>query len=289
LPSRLLAAATIALLAGAAGLASGAASDTTPDCPASVGGRPLTNHVVQGDPAVDASLTCYYDASGQPSYGIAVSWVTAQSDGHNAYGCGRPSPDPETVFVSPDHEADASVNSASAPPAYADAARALLAEVAQRFAKPCASAKLPRFRFSAGAQGALDGQPSTYVRSAATGSGHIETSQLDSNQTARVKRASGSIAVLDVYKHSKRRVVIRITGPGRDPVGQFGQFEPYVHLRGVVTNENRPGCHSGARADVYLEGQGFNIGNRLDIDACDVHDHFAGRFDDRTHITIRSA
>ena len=134
--------------------ASGSAAASAPSCPGSVNGDPLSGPSnvgspgvwLQGDPQVAGILDCTYhqypDGSGQ-QYDVHLAWVTAKSADPALYGCGQTPTDPTTTFVSAKFWAYAGINFAAAPPLFAAAAKALLAEVENGLAKPCASTAKP--------------------------------------------------------------------------------------------------------------------------------------------------
>ena len=137
-----------------ASAASGSVMASAPSCSGSVNGDPLSGPSnvgipgvwLQGDPQVAGILDCTYhqnpDGSGQ-QYDVEVAWVTAKSADPPLYGCGQTPTDPTTTFVSAKFEAYGHINFAAAPPLFAAASKALLAEVESGLAKPCTSTVKP--------------------------------------------------------------------------------------------------------------------------------------------------
>lgn len=124
-----------------------------PTCPGAIGDHTLGGPSnigapgawVQGDGKTSFELGCNYDAPynnglGGPSWSMHVAWITKANPGHEFYGCGQRPLDPAATFVSADHEAYAGVNRTDVP-ALGGAAKALLADVERRFAKPCAGSQ----------------------------------------------------------------------------------------------------------------------------------------------------
>jgi hypothetical protein len=285
-----------------------AAGSGYPPCPSAVGGQTLqgTSNVgtpgvwVQGDPSTGAEVSCeYHPPGGGPQEEVHYAWVTPKNDGHAFYGCGATPVDDTTTFVSKDYEAYAGINVDDAGGNFSAAAKSMLAQLEQGYAKPCAKPKQTlrvwRWSFSLAAEPAKitparagHGLLGTRGHGAGTAvtADAADTTSSDSPAFSAKRSNHPAIGLTDLYLRARNRVTVLEVRDVRQVVSvQRGWM---VNLDVAVRHSTLAGCAAGTSGALQIfDARGHDL-DKVRLQLCGVERIYAsGRPDASDDVSVR--